>query len=410
MQEPPAAPPARGWITRSVLGIVLATLFSDFSHEMATAVLPYYLLSLSLGPSALGMIEGIADFLVSLAKLAGGVAGQRLPQKKPLVLLGYLVTTAATSTLAMARGLASLVSLRTLAWAGRGFRSPLRDFLLADEVRRSHYGRAFGLERAGDMAGAVAGPLLAALLVRAGLGYPSILMWSLVPGLLAVTAILALVRERKDWAAPEPAAAGEPKPSIPREFWLLLAGVSLFGLGDFSRTFLILIAARSLGGEGRGTFFLPVLLYAGHNLVSALAAYPIGRWADRRSKVRVLIGGYVLGVAANALLAFRSGEVAWVVAVIAMSGVYIAVEEVVEKASAAQFLPREVRSLGLGILACANALGDMASSLTVGMLLQRDRPLLAFGIPAACGLLGVLWLIVVIKRIERATSYISGPA
>jgi MFS family permease len=404
MQEPPAAPPARGWITRSVLGIVLATLFSDFSHEMATAVLPYYLLTLSLGPSALGLIEGIADFLVSLARLAGGAAGQRLPRKKPLVALGYLVTAAATSALAGARGLASLVLLRTLAWAGRGFRSPLRDFLLADEVRRTHYGRAFGLERAGDMAGAVAGPLLAALLVWAGLTYRSIMVWSLIPGLLAVAAILFLVRERRDGAESKPAAGGAPKPSIPSKFWLLLAGVLLFGLGDFSRTFLILIAARSLGGEDApagGTLSLPVLLYAGHNLVSALAAYPIGRWADRRSKVRVLIGGYVLGVATNVLLAFRSGEVAWVVAVIAMSGVYIAVEEVVEKASAAEFLPREVRSLGLGILACANALGDMASSLTVGFLLQRNLPLLAFGIPAACGALGVLWLLVVMKRIER---------
>jgi hypothetical protein len=83
-----------------------------------------------------------------------------------------------------------------------------------------------------------------------------------------------------------------------------------------------------------------------------------------------------------------------------MSGVYIAVEEVVEKASAAQFLPRELRSLGLGILACANALGDMASSLTVGFLLESGRPLLAFGIPAALGTLGVLWLLVVMKRIE----------
>jgi len=65
----------RPWITRAVVGIVLATLFSDFSHEMVTAVLPFYLLTLGLGPSALGMIEGIADLLVSLAKLGGGGMG-----------------------------------------------------------------------------------------------------------------------------------------------------------------------------------------------------------------------------------------------------------------------------------------------------------------------------------------------
>src|SRR5262252_5741730 len=174
----PQPPPPQGWVTRTVVGIVAATLFSDFSHEMVTAVLPYYLLTLGLGPAALGVIEGIADLLVSLSKLAGGAAGQRLPRKKPLVALGYLVTATATSAMALAHGLGSLVSLRTLAWAGRGFRSPLRDFLLSDEVERTHYGRAYGLERAGDMAGAVAGPLTAALLVGLGLSYPSIMLWA----------------------------------------------------------------------------------------------------------------------------------------------------------------------------------------------------------------------------------------
>jgi MFS family permease len=116
--------------------------------------------------------------------------------------------------------------------------------------------------------------------------------------------------------------------------------------------------------------------------------------------MKTLAAGYALGVLTNALLAFRGGEVAWVVAAVAMSGLYIAVEEVVEKASVAQFLPRELRSLGLGILACANALGDMVSSVTVGVLLQRGSPALAFGIPAAVGALGVVWLLAVLPRLE----------
>lgn len=67
--------PHMTWINRTVIGIVLATFLSDFSHEMCTAVLPLYLSTLGLGPAALGLIEGVADFLVSLSKLAGGVVG-----------------------------------------------------------------------------------------------------------------------------------------------------------------------------------------------------------------------------------------------------------------------------------------------------------------------------------------------
>jgi MFS family permease len=399
MQEAPAPAP-KGWITRTVVGIVAATFFSDFSHELCTAVLPLYLGSLGLGAAALGLIEGVADFIVSLSKLAGGVAGHKLRRKQPYVVLGYLVTGLATSSMGFVHSVGGLLALRMGAWVGRGFRGPLRDFLLSEEVKQTHYGRAYGLERAGDMLGAVAGPLLAAALVWAGLSFSSIFLWALIPGLLAVASVLFLVRERvpDETAAPAGVPAA-PKPAFPRAFWLLLAGVLLFGLGDFSRSFLIWIAARSVGASG-GAVPVAVLLYAGHNLLSAAAAYPVGRWADRRSKLRTLLGGYALGVATNVLLAFYSGSTGGVIVAIAMSALYIAVEEVVEKASVTQLLPRELRSLGLGILACGNAVGDMASSITVGWLLQKGEPALAFGLPAAAGALGVVWLAVLASRIE----------
>ncbi|HVR83405.1 MAG TPA: MFS transporter [Planctomycetota bacterium] len=403
MNDPQGPRAAPGWITRTVAGIVLATFFSDFSHELSTSVLPLYLGSLGLGASSLGMIEGVADFLVSLSKLGGGLIGHRLRRKQPFVVLGYLVTGVATGAMGLAHTAPALLSLRVTAWVGRGFRGPLRDFLLSEEVERTHYGRAYGLERAGDMLGAVAGPLLAALLIWAGLSASRIFLWTLVPGLGAVAAVLLLVRERVADGAPGASDARAPNSSLPRPFWLFLVGVLLFGLGDFSRSFLIWIAARSLGESGGlsgGSLPIAVLLYAVHNLVSAAAAYPIGRWADRRSKVRILIGGYALGVGTNLLLAFRGGQVAGVVVAILLSGVYVAVEEVLEKASVSQLLPRELRSLGLGVLACGNAVGDMVSSLAVGFLLDRGTPLLAFGLPAAAGSLGVLWLCAVLRHVD----------
>lgn len=81
------------WINLTVIGIVLATFLSDFSHEMCTAVLPFYLSTLGFGPAALGLIEGVADFLVSLSKLAGGVVGHHVERKRPWTTLGYLTTT-----------------------------------------------------------------------------------------------------------------------------------------------------------------------------------------------------------------------------------------------------------------------------------------------------------------------------
>ncbi|MBI4605812.1 MAG: hypothetical protein HY721_27920, partial [Planctomycetes bacterium] len=68
------APPGR-WVTRTVLGIVLATFLSDFGHEACTAVLPFFIARAGLGAAALGWIEGVADLFVSLSKLAGGYVG-----------------------------------------------------------------------------------------------------------------------------------------------------------------------------------------------------------------------------------------------------------------------------------------------------------------------------------------------
>jgi MFS family permease len=392
--QPPAGRP---WLTRTVLGIVLATFLSDFSHEACTAVLPLYLAAVGLGPAALGAVEGVADLLASVSKLGGGLVGHRTRHRRAWAALGFLATALGTAGIGLARGAGAVLSLRSAAWAARGFRGPLRDALLADAVPPTHYGRAFGLERAGDMLGAVAGPLAAALLVWAGVSFRDVILWTLVPGVLAAAAFYFLTRE-PGAAGPQPAAEAGVTPApprLPRRFWLFVAGVLLFGLGDFSRTFLIVLAARALGEEGRPAaagLSLAVLLYAAHNLVSAASAYVIGRRADRASKLRLLVAGYALGVATNVLLTALGDSLAWLVAAVALSGVYVAAEETLEKAAAAEILPRELRSLGFGVLACGNAVGDMASSLYVGALLQAGRPGLAFGLAASFGLAGAAWV------------------
>jgi MFS family permease len=176
---------------------------------------------------------------------------------------------------------------------------------------------------------------------------------------------------------------------------MFLIGVFLFGLGDFSRTFLVWLVAQVLGEpttQAMGTLSWAALLYMMHNLISAGVAYPIGHLGDRRSKLSVLLLGYVVGVCTNLGLAAGSGSKVVLVMVMVLSGFYIAVEETLEKAVAAELLPRELRSLGFGILACANAVGDMLSSVYVGFCLEKGLALWAFGGAAICGLLGVAWL------------------
>jgi MFS family permease len=144
---------------------------------------------------------------------------------------------------------------------------------------------------------------------------------------------------------------------------------------------------------------IAVLLYAAHNAISGLAAYPVGSLADRLPKRSVLIAGYALGVVTNLLLAFFSGWLPGLVAAIALSGVYIAVEQTLEKAVVAELIPSAGRSLGFGILAFTNAVGDLLSSLSVGWFLSRNQPGLGFGLAAAAGFAGVAWLVRISRRV-----------
>src|SRR5579863_10545665 len=198
----PAAPPVpmsppKPWLTRGVLGIGLASLFSDWGHEAATAILPAFLASLGAPAYALGIIEGVSDGLSSFAKLAGGWIADRPTFRKPVGIIGYLATGLSTFAYAFAHTWPAILIIRALGWVGRGGRGPSRDALLADAVATGTEGRAFGFERAMDTIGAVLGPLCATALIGI-VGMRGVLLWSLAPGLAAAVAFAALAPSSKN--------------------------------------------------------------------------------------------------------------------------------------------------------------------------------------------------------------------
>jgi MFS family permease len=246
------------------------------------------------------------------------------------------------------------------------------------------------------MLGAVTGPLLGMILLTAGVSVRTVIFVSAVPSFAAAASIFFFTRDKDE--EPHAPVQSIGRKRLPRAFWIFLVGVFLFGLGDFSRTFLIYLASDPKSG---GAMPIAALLYTAHNAVSAIAAYPAGKLGDRVPKVRVLVAGYALGVATNALLALAVPSLASLAVVVVMSGVYIAVEETLEKATIAEQLPRELRSLGFGILACANAVGDMVSSLYVGVSLEAGKRALAFGVPAIVGAMGVAWFALFVRAPVR---------
>jgi MFS family permease len=391
----PAGVTHASWLNRTTIGLSLASLLSDVSHELATAVLPALLVGLGAGPAALGIIEGAADGLSAVAKLGGGVATDRLRRRKPLASVGYLVTGLATAAIGLCVSAAQVLACRVVAWIGRGSRSPARDVLMTEAARPEARGRAFGMERAADATGAVLGPLASMALLAHGLPPRQIVLVSVVPGLLAALAVALLVAEAPH--EPRPAAAIRHAFSGKgRGFHAYLLAVLLFGSGDFSRTLLILYVTESMTGDLftlRGAT-AAVALYAMHNAVSALAAFPIGALADLWGHRSVLVGGYLFAALTTAAFALAPPTPGLLLALFVCSGLYIACEEVAEKAYAASLLPAESRGAGMGLLAATNGLGDMVSSALVGMLWAAFASRAwGFGAAAALQLAGAAMLV-----------------
>ena len=380
-------PSRRAWLNRTTLGVSAASLFSDVSHELATAVLPAFLLALGAGPAALGWIEGGADGLSALAKLWGGVVTDRVRRRKPLASVGYLVTAVGTAAIGVCGAAWQVGLCRIVAWVGRGSRSPARDVLMAEGAPPEAHGRAFGMERAGDAAGALLGPLLAMLLLAEGVAPRHLMVVSLVPGSLAFLSIAWLVVE----GAHEPRRASfglrAELAGTGRAFHRYLLGILVFGAGDFSRTLLILYATQHMAGtlfSLRGAT-AAVALYALHNAVSAGAAFPIGALADRVGHRRVIVGGYALAAATTLAFAVTPPTSGRLLVLFVCSGLYVASEEVAEKAYAATLLPADRRGAGMGLLAATNGVGDMVSSALVGSLWAAAASP-AWGFAAAAGL------------------------
>ena len=388
MSEP--APSKQSWLNRTVLGVGLTSLFSDWSHETATAILPAFLAVIGAGPAWLGIIEGLADGLSSFAKLFSGHFTDRLSRRKPLAVFGYAFTALATASFGLASHALQILAARSAAWLGRGVRSPAKKALLAADVPAGAYGRAFGLERFMDTLGAILGPLSALWLLHlTNHDYRKVFFYTLVPGMTAVACFWLLVRERP-LVAPQKKSFLTGLQTLPSSFRRFLIAVGIFGAGDFSHTLLILYATRMLSpahGMARAAS-LAVVLYTIHNVFYAASAYASGWISDHIPHRRaVLAAGYVLAVV-TALLLCTGTHSLWLLGLIsALAGLYIGTEEALEDSVTAEIVPREQHGMAFGTLAAVNAVGDFLSSLVVGALWS------AFGVGTAFGFSALLFAV-----------------
>lgn len=380
------------WLNRNIFAMGLTSFFSDFGHEMATAILPSFLVSVGGSAALLGIIEGIADASVSGMKLLSGWYSDYTGKRKPFAVIGYLLTAIGVGSFSLAFSWPHVLLSRVIAWLGRGSREPPRDALLVDSTKPEYYGRVFGFHRGMDTVGAIAGPAVAFFLVRST-ALRSIFLVALVPSVLAFLTIALFVREVKKGGGERVHFLVSIR-SLPKNFRFFLIAVGIFGLGNFADSLLILRATEILtpvnGALVAGS--LAILLYTIHNVFYAALSFPIGVLADKFGKGRMLIFGYLLTGLSSVGFIFTIDNIFYLGLFFVVAGIAIAITDAMQRTVAADLLPENLRGTGYGTLAAINGIGDFASSSVVGLLWTAVSPAAGFGYGAALMVVGAVLL------------------
>jgi MFS family permease len=396
---------ASGRLPATVIALGITSFFTDVGSEMIFPLLPVFVASLGATPAFLGLVEGVAETTASLLKLGSGYVADRVPRKKPLVLFGYGLSALARPLMSLAVAPWHVLAVRAADRVGKGVRTSPRDALIASAVSGGQAGRAFGLHRAMDHAGAVVGPLVATALLALGWSLREVFLAALVPGLLAIVAILP-IRETPRAAPTSPAPGAGPAAAIasaalPRPFYTYLAIILLFSLGASSDAFLLL-RARDLGVA---TALLPTLWMVLH-VSKLVCTYYGGVLADRLPRARLIIAGWA--VYALAYLGLGLATSAWQVwALFVFYGLYYGLTEPTERAMIRDLAARDTHGRAFGLYHFTVGVSAIPASLLTGWVWQSVSPQAAFALGAAiaaCASAALWWWSATRARAERAAS------
>ncbi|MEP6690306.1 MAG: MFS transporter [Gemmatimonadaceae bacterium] len=389
-----AAPPKK--LGRNVIAMSAVSFFTDVSSEMIYPLLPLFLGTvLGASASAIGAIEGTAESVASLLKLASGWWSDRVKRRKPLVLGGYALASFVRPLVAIAQSSSHVLAVRVADRIGKGIRTSPRDALLADSVDPSIRGRAFGFHRAADHAGAVVGPLIAFFVLRhlaarqptaaeVSSHLRTVFWLAAIPGLVAVAVLIAFVRDVPRGEAGAAAKTSIGGGTLGARFWAFLGVVLVFTLGNSTDAFLLL-RANQLGVSAT---LIPILWSLLH-VVKSASSTPGGALADRFGRKPLIVCGWLLYAAVY--FAFGVARLEWHAwALFAVYGIYFGLTEGVEKALVADIVPATRRGAAFGWYNLAIGLGALPASIIFGAIWDRSGSQAAFAFGAAMALLGAL--------------------
>jgi MFS family permease len=390
-------------LPRAVWLLGWVSLATDAATESIYPLLPFFLTSvLGAGAVSLGIIEGAAEAVNSLLKILSGRRADKSRTKRPLVLLGYGVSSAAKPFIALVTQPIQVFVVRILDRLGKGVRSSPRDAMLASWATPHTRGRVYGVHQAMDNLGAVIGPVLATLFLLAYPGrYRTLFALTIIPGAISVLLILfiperdddgsvRLKADTTDTAAPVVSGFRRPETgdTLPPRFTRFMIVLTIFALGNSTDAFLLLRLTDAAGSAK----FVP-LMWAGIHVVKSAVSFVSGGWSDRIGRRAVISIGwvvYAIVYAGFAVSTTLTALLSWFI----VYGFYFGFAEGTEKALVADLAPASRRGTAFGIYNAIVGLGALLASIVFGVLWTSFGATVAFGTGAALAFVATVLLFV----------------
>ena len=361
-----------------VLGFV--SLFMDLSSEIYHALLPAFItIVLGLPATALGAIDGLAEATANFAKLFSGRLSDRSLKRKPWIMGGYGLAALSKPLFPLATSAATVMLARFADRIGKGVRGSPRDAMIADETPPEIRGRAFGLRQALDTVGALLAPLIAiGLMAWLASDIRRVFWIAIIPAAISFLLAWLVLREPEQHLAPvkkSPFFAGFRE--LDAETKRLLKVGFLFTLARFSEGFLILKGIDIGLSEGLSPIALAIF-----NLAYVVLAYPAGALSDRMSPRTILMGGILVLIAGNVVLAQTHSFVGLAIGT-ALWGAHMALTQGIFSRMIADSAPEELRATSFGAFYFVTGIGTLLASLGAGWLWDRQGPSATFLTSAA---------------------------
>lgn len=376
-------------IPPAIWALGVASLFNDIASEMIFSVLPLFITNvLGVSISSIGMLEGIAEGLGLVVKIISGVASDITKKRKPITVIGYLLSAASKFLFPLAHTFSTVIGARFIDRIGKGIRDTPRDALISEIAPPATRGACFGLRQALDTVGAILGPAIAALCLATIIDIRTILWVATVPTCIAVIILLVDVREPDDgYAPPRTALTLQFYQQLPKSYWRLIVPVTVLYAAHCSQAFIILQAQHI----GIPTAFIPLLIIIA-NIVYALWAYPIGARSDTVGTYRLVTIGIIALIGAHISFAYAQhwslmlvGSVLW--------GLHSGYTKSLFATIVAQTTEPAIRATAYGILYASIGIATLCASVLMGYLWDTYSSKTAFLCAASITTLALaLWL------------------